>query len=246
MNVYGCPNSLDELEIRLGDMLTGALHSQRSSSVSLQLAAPRSQRRTVLVLQFSCEAFVYIITLRPHLSYIVYTYPRVCVCVCVCVPRRTLSVLSCSRKNESSVARTRRRPVAVASSRGRPVARTSPQLQSQRRIVIALYCIILELQIVYNHSSTHSCSILSGIALVLSRTCLIVSLYCIVLNRTCLIYYISSCVCVCVCLCMPCLHFQEARITGNHTDAIMDDEDGPPGPYFPAVRKAVSGSRAAG
>ena len=82
MNVYGCPNSLDKLEIRLGDMLTGALHSQRSSSVSLQLAAPRSQRRTVLVLQFSCEAFVYIITLRPHLSYIVYTYPRVCVCVC--------------------------------------------------------------------------------------------------------------------------------------------------------------------
>ena len=45
---------------------------------------------------------------------------------------------------------------------------------------------------------------------------------------------------------MPCLDFQEARITGNHTDAIMDDEDGPPGPYFPAVRKAVSGSRAAG
>ena len=97
MNVYGCPNSLDELEIRLGDMLTGALHSQRSSSVSLQLAAPRSQRRTVLVLQFSCEAFVYIITLRPHLSYIVYTYPRVCVCVCVCREGRSRSSVAVAR-----------------------------------------------------------------------------------------------------------------------------------------------------
>lgn len=38
---------------------------------------------------------------------------------------------------------------------------------------IALYCIILELQIVYNHSSTRTCCILSAIALVLSRTCLI-------------------------------------------------------------------------
>jgi len=111
MNVYGCPNSLDELEIRLGDMLTGALHSQRSSSVSLQLAAPRSQRRTVLVLQFSCEAFVYIITLRPHLSYIVYISS--CVCVCVCAEKDALGpqlqsqerVISCKNEEKASGSR---------------------------------------------------------------------------------------------------------------------------------------------
>ena len=59
-------------------------------------------------------------------------------------------------------------------------------------------------------------------------------------------YILHILVCVCVCLCVPCLHFQEAGTTGKHTDAIMDDDDEPPGPYFPAVRKAIPGSRAAG
>ena len=53
-------------------------------------------------------------------------------------------------------------------------------------------------------------------------------------------------VCVCVFVCASCLHFQEAdkRIGASVDREDRDDE--PLGPYIPAVRKAMSGSRAGG
>ena len=50
-------------------------------------------------------------------------------------------------------------------------------------------------------------------------------------------------VCVCVFVCASCLHFQEAD---KRIGASVDRDDEPLGPYIPAVRKAMSGSRAGG
>ena len=50
-------------------------------------------------------------------------------------------------------------------------------------------------------------------------------------------------VCVCVFVCASCLHIQEAD---KRIGASVDRDDEPIGPYFPAVRKAMSGSRAGG
>jgi len=49
-----------------------------------------------------------------------------------------------------------------------------------------------------------------------------------------------------------CLHFQDAGTTGKKknrlglTSQLYDPDEEPLGPYIPAVRKAVSGSRAGG
>ena len=58
--------------------------------------------------------------------------------------------------------------------------------------------------------------------------------------------YPRVCVCVCVFVCASCLHFQEAdKRIGASVDREDRDEE-PLGPYIPAVRKAMSGSRAGG
>ena len=72
---------------------------------------------------------------------------------------------------------------------------------------------------------------------------LTVSLYMALSSIALVLYSTYPRVCVCVFVCASCLHFQEAD---KRIGASVDRDDEPLGPYIPAVRKAMSGSRAGG
>ena len=72
---------------------------------------------------------------------------------------------------------------------------------------------------------------------------LTVSLYMALSSIALVLYGTYPHVCVCVFVCASCLHFQEAD---KRIGASVDRDDEPLGPYIPAVRKAMSGSRAGG